>query len=170
MGVLLILAVVLAAGLGLLPFLLAAMFRVVVPTNDVHIVQSRKKTVSYGKGMPGGNVYYQWPSWWPLLGVKTISLPVSNFSVSLENYAAYDKGRLPFIIDVIAFFRIEDGDMAAQRVSSHAELETQLSKILRGACRAILASSQIEEILEGRGKFGEMFTKEVDANLREWGV
>lgn len=94
-----------ALGLFLLSVLLAAMFRVVVSTNDVHIVQSVRKTTSYGKDQPTGNVYYKWPAWWPVIGVKTINLPVSVFDVSLDGYAAYDKGRVPFVIDIMAFFR-----------------------------------------------------------------
>ena len=150
--------------------MLAALYRVVVSTNDVHIVQSVKKTTSYGKDQPTGNVYYAWPDWWPVIGVKTIKLPVSVFDVSLESYNAYDKGRVPFMIDVMAFFRITDSNMAAQRVHSYEELIAQLQGILQGSCRAILAASEIEEILEGRSKFGEMFTKEVDHNLEAWGV
>jgi flotillin len=158
--------------LALLVFaiLVAAMFRIVVPTNDVHIVQSVKKTTSYGKDQAAGNVYYRWPSWMPLIGVKTIGLPVSVFDVKLDGYAAYDKGRVPFEIDVMAFFRITDTNMAAQRVHSQAELVTQLKGILQGACRAILASSDIDEILEGRSEFGNKFTTEVDENLKAWGV
>ena len=163
-------AAVVIVGLALFAILLAAMFRVVVSTNDMHIVQSGRKTVSYGKDQAAGNVYYQWPSWWPLIGVKTINLPVSVFDVDLESYAAYDKGRVPFVIDIMAFFRIHDSNMAAQRVHSYQELIDQLKGILQGACRAILASSEIEEILEGRGKFGKMFTEEVDHNLEAWGV
>lgn len=149
---------------------LAIFFRVVVSTNDVHIVQSAKKTVSYGKDQQAGNVYYQWPSWVPRFGVKTIQLPVSVFDQTLDGYAAYDKGRVPFIIDIIAFFRITNSNTAAQRVHSFPELLEQLKSILQGAIRSILASSEIEEILEGRSKFGEMFTKEVDHQLIEWGV
>lgn len=40
--------------------------RSVVSTNDVHIVQRGKRTVSYGKDQADGNVYYAWPSWLPL--------------------------------------------------------------------------------------------------------
>jgi len=150
--------------------LLAMAFRIVVSTNDVHIVQSAKKTVSYGKDELGGGVYYKWPSWVPVVGVRTITLPKSVFDVSLDSYAAYDKGRVPFVIDIIAFFRITDSNMAAQRVFSFEELKDQLANILRGAIRTILASSEIEDILEGRSKFGEMFTKEVDEQLKQWGV
>lgn len=104
------------AAVVVLMLFISMMFRVVVSTNDVHIVQSAKKTVSYGKGQVAGNTYYKWPSVLPIIGVKTISLPMSVFDVRLENYAAYDKGRLPFKIDIMAFFRIDDSNTAAQRV------------------------------------------------------
>lgn len=154
----------------LIAIFMAMSFRIVVSTNDVHIVQSARRTVSYGKDQAAGNTYYKWPQWVPMIGIRTIELPVSIFNVTLSNYAAYDKGRVPFIIDIMAFFRITDSNMAAQRVSSFAELQTQLEGILQSACRSILARSEIEEILEGRSSFGELFTKEVDHNLAQWGV
>lgn len=149
---------------------IAMIFRTVVSTNDVHIVQSAKKTISYGKGEAAGNTYYNWPASVPVIGIKVIQLPVSVFDVKLSGYAAYDKGRVPFVVDIMAFFRVTDSGVAAQRVHSFPELHTQLESILQGAIRTILASSEIEEILEGRSKFGEMFTKEVDHQLLEWGV
>lgn len=124
-------------GVGLLAWLvvstlLAIMFRVVVSTNDVQIVQSRKSTISYGKDQKAGNVYYRWPSWVPIVGVKTITLPMSVFDQSLDGYAGYDKDRVPFVVDVMAFFRVIDSNMAAQRVHSFKELEDQLkSRLVR---------------------------------------
>lgn len=162
-------AVILGAAAFLVIFL-AMCFRIVVPTNSVDIVQSAKETISYGKDQPAGNTYYRWPSWVPVVGVKTISLPVSVFDQTLTNYAAYDKGRVPFVIDVMAFFRIVDSNLAAQRVHSFEDLMEQLKSILQGAIRSILASSEIEEILEGRAKFGELFTAAVDHQLAAWGV
>ncbi len=150
--------------------LVAVFLRVVVSTNDVHIVQSAKSTTSYGKDQPAGNVYYKWPPALPLIGVNVSMLPVSVFAQNLNDYAAYDKGRVPFMIDIIAFFRITDSNVAAQRVSSMQDLTHQLEYILKGAIRSILASSEIEEILEGRSHFGEMFTRAVDEQLVQWGV
>lgn len=161
-----------AAVLGVIAAVLvvAIFFRVVVPTNEVHIVQSARSTVSYGKDQPTGNTYYAWPSWIPRIGIRTIRLPVSVFQLPLNDYAAYDKGRVPFVIDIMAFFRITDSNMAAQRISTFHELQEQLEAILQGAARTILAKSDIEEILEGRAQFGELFTKEVDEQLQQWGV
>lgn len=144
--------------------------RRVVSTNDVHIVQSSKKTTSYGKDTGNGNTYYEWPSWLPLLGITKVILPVSVFDLNLKGYEAYDKGRLPFVVDVTAFFRIIDSNVAAQRVSSFEELHNQLTAVVQGAVRTILANNEIEEIMQGRSKFGNEFTQEVDHQLANWGV
>lgn len=149
---------------------IAKQLRIVVGTNDVHIVQSRKATTSYGKGQAVGNVYYKWPSWLPIIGVQTTSLPLSVYSLALKDYAAYDRGRVPFTIDIIGFFRVADPNMAAERIASFDDLKIQLTGILQGSIRSILATSEIEEILEGRAKFGEMFTHAVDEQLKNWGV
>lgn len=149
---------------------LALLFRRVVATNEVHIVQSSKKTMSFGKDTENGNTYYEWPSWIPLLGITKVTLPVSVFDLDLDGYEAYDKGRLPFVVDVKAFFRITDSNVAAQRVASFTELREQLQAIVQGAVRTIIASSEIEEIMQGRSRFGEEFTREVSEQLGNWGV
>lgn len=77
----------------IITFLIAISFRRIVSTNEVHIVQSQKSTISYGKDTKNGNVYYEWPSWIPLLGVSKVILPVSVFKLELASYDAYDTGR-----------------------------------------------------------------------------
>ncbi len=168
-GSLQLIVIIAAVFLGL-SLVIALLLRRVVHTNEVHIVQSGKATVSYGKDHPSGNSYYEWPSWIPKFGIVKIVLPVSVFDEDLESYEAYDKGRLPFVVDIKAFFRITDSNVAAQRVSSFDELRSQLRAILQGATRTILASADIEDIMQGRSQFGEMFTQEVELQLKNWGV
>ncbi len=151
-------------------FLIAIVLRRVVETNEVHIVQSSKKTTSYGKDTVNGNTYYEYPSWLPVLGVTKIVLPVSVFDLELLSYEAYDVGRVPFIVDVTAFFRISDTNQAAQRVQNFNELNAQLLSITQGAVRTVLASCDIDEIMLERSKFGEQFTKEVEGQLKSWGI
>jgi len=155
---------------GAICAVLAMAFRVVVKTNEVHVIQRNKTTVPYGRNKPAGNVYYKWPEWIPRLGVSQIILPTSIFGVDLKNYAAYDVGRVPFMVDVKAFYQVEDPETAAQRVRDFRELTEQLTDILRGAVRKILASADIEAIMEGRGRFGDEFTSEVRDQLKAWGV
>ncbi len=150
--------------------ILPMLFRVVVDTNKVHIVQSRKKTTSYGTGQASGNVYYKWPSWFPMIGVTRIVLPVNNFDLHLHSYKAYDKERVPFELDLTAFFRIADTNKAAERVSDVEALRKQLEYIVQGAARKILASHDINQIMTDRATFGQQFTFEVKSELENWGV
>ena len=161
--------VVVAAILGTMLFFWVVALRRVVPVNEVHIVQTRKNTISYGKGFDS-NTYYEWPSWIPLIGLTMIMLPVSNFSIDLPDYAAYDKERVPFLVHVMAFFRINDSNTAAQRVASFDELKQQLTAIVQGSVRTVLAGHEIDQIMLDRSRFGEAFTKEVQPQLGSWGV
>ncbi len=145
-------------------------FRRVVPTNMVHIVQSAKSTTVYGKGQSAGNSYFEWPSSLPFIGVAVSKFPESIFSISLESYDAYDAVRLPFIVDVTAFFRVSDASTVAQRVSSFEELEGQLHQVIRGSVRRILSKNRLEDIMEARSSLGAEFTAEVEEQIKEWGV
>lgn len=149
---------------------ISSRFRIVVGTSEVHIVQHASMTTTYGKDQPSGNVYYHWPAWIPRAGVRSTALPSAVFALELKDYPAYDKGRVPFQLDVIGFFRITDFSSASARVIDMKNLEEQLRGILQGAMRSILASSEIEDILEGRSEFGRRFTEEVDTQLTQWGV
>ncbi len=149
---------------------LAFMFRRVVSPNEVHVVQGAKNTLSYGKDKPNGNVYYAIPSFIPFFGVETLTLPVSVFDLSFDAYKAYDKDKVPFEVDITAFFRIGDSNIAAQRVSTIEELECQLRSVVQGAVRTTLAKSDIEQIMLDRAVFGEQFTSEVTDELKAWGI
>ena len=155
---------------AIIAVILAICYRTVVNTNMVHIVQNRRDTVPYGKGQNAGNVYYRWPSWVPYFGITVIRFPVSNFDLSLKDYEAYDKDRVPFVVDITAFFRINNTESAAQRVANIVELEAQLAQIVQGAVRKVLASDVIDQIMLERAQFGEQFTQEVADQLTEWGV
>lgn len=143
--------------------------RRIVPTNVVHIVQRGNTTTSYGVGKTS-NVYYEWPSWLPIIGVTVRELPVSNFDIDLKKYEAYDKDRVPFVVDVKAFFHIANTNVAAEKVESFEELKGQLENVVQGAVRSILAKSKLEEIMEERSIFGEKFTSMVNSDLKNWGV
>lgn len=143
--------------------------RRIVPTNVVHIVQRGKYTVSYGVGKTS-NVYYHFPKWMPFLGVEVRELPVSNFGIDLPKYSAYDKDRVPFEVDVLAFFHISDTNKAAEKVASFQDLTAQLTNVVKGAVRSILAKSKLEQIMEERSVFGQQFTDAVREDLKSWGV
>ena len=144
--------------------------RRVVPTNMVHIVQSKSASTPYGRGKPAGNTYYAWPAWIPVIGVTVTQFQESIFPISLNDYEAYDSARLPFMIDVTAFFRVDDAETVAQRVSNFGELTNQLEAVLQGSVRRILATNPLEEIMQERSSLGQQFTDEVKKQISEWGV
>lgn len=183
-------------GYGILAVIVIAFFRWilslrrVVRPSEVHVVRKASKTLIYGdagaierlaeenaeKAEPvkkeevAGNAYYAIPSWIPIWGVEVQVLPLSNFSVDLDNYEAYDKDKLPFKVDVTAFFRIADYRQAASRIADNKTLQEHLKKIVQSAVRTILASDALEDIMVKRSVYGEQFTKEVRENLKAWGV
>jgi flotillin len=106
----------------------------------------------------------------PVIGITKTILPVSVFDLSFKDYEAYDKDRVPFVVDIVAFFRIEDSNVAAQRVANFGELLTQLKAIVQGAIRTVLASHDIDSIMVDRSKFGDAFTGQVVEQLKNWGV
>ncbi len=161
-----------------LTLVVALFLRRVVAPNEVHIVQGRNGTTTYGRqsadvtaeSSSAGNSYYAWPSWIPIIGVQIVVMPLSVFDQQLTNYEAYDIGKVPFVVDIVAFFRISDAAVAAKRVASLSELNDQLNSILQGAVRTILAKHEIEEIMMERSTFGKMFTQETEDQLKSWGV
>lgn len=165
LNILIVVAVVIVLWL-----VLAILFRRVVSTNVVHIVQRGRTTMPYGTGLSAGNVYYAWPSWIPRFGINVIQLPVSNFDLTLEDYEAYDMDRVPFMVHVTSFFRIADTALAAQRVDSIVALKEQLMQIVQGAVRKVLASDKVDAIMLERSKFGAAFTGEVVEQLKQWGI
>lgn len=150
--------------------------RRVVSPNEVHVVRQGKKTLVYGRvdnkenSQVSGNSYYQWPVWLPGLGVNVTTLPLSVFSINLDNYSAYDKDRLPFVVDIQAYFRISDYEVAASRIPDFNELKKQLLGILQGASRSLLANEALEDIMGKRNEYGDKFTTQVKDQLASWGV
>lgn len=175
--------VLLAAGIVILVLLLFALrqifsLRRVVAPNEVHIVRQGRKTLIYGNvddtpnvvDVSAGNSYYEWPVWIPVLGVNVSVLPLSVFDIDLNNYNAYDKDRLPFVVDIQAFFRISNYKLAATRIKDFSELRSQLTGILEGASRSLLANEQLECIMGERAEYGSKFTNAVREQLANWGV
>jgi len=163
-------AVAVAVIIALKAVNLAKDLRRVVKPNVVHIVQKRASTINYGKGFDGGNAYWEWPEWIPVIGLTKIALPLSIFDLDLKNYEAYDEDKVPFMVDVKAFFVINQPSVAAERVSDMRELMEQLTGILQGTVRTVLAKHPVEKIMVDRSTFGELFTKETSEQLKEWGV
>lgn len=170
MSTILSILAIIAAVIGVAALVLAVLLRRVVPTNMVHIVQTTRNSIPYGRGKDAGNTYYAFPSWVPKFGITVTEFPESIFQIPLAAYEAYDQARLPFVVDVTAFFRINKAEVAAQRVATFKELQNDLRAVLQGAVRRVLATNSLEDIMQSRSELGEQFTKEVQEQIAEWGV
>lgn len=147
--------------------------RKVVPTNEAHVVQKASKSVSYGKGVDNGtnwNVYLAWPSWVPVVWVSVQKLPLSIFDLQLNDYEAYDSGKVPFQVDITAFFEIREPEVAAQKVFTIGELKDQLNETLKWVVRKVLASKDIVEIMESRVEIKKEFYDQVFGAVKSWGI
>lgn len=144
--------------------------RTIVPPNKRHIITQGKKVISYGKDTSLGNVYYEWPAFLPVIGMSVQVLPVSNFELELDAYEGYDIDKVPFVVDIVAFYRILDATEAAMKAESYTTLKHQLSEILSGAVRKVLATYKLEDIMLKRSELGASFTEEVGGQLEKWGV
>lgn len=146
--------------------------RKIVPTNEAHIVRTCNGTKCYGDSVAGnsGNTYYKFPEWIPVLGTQVTEIPTSVFELELPDYEAYDKDKTPFLVEVRAFYRIDNPVLAASRISNFSKLSEQLLDITKGAVRSVLAKEDIELIMCERNKYGKQFTDEVQEQLTEWGV
>jgi flotillin len=156
--------------LAIIFIIIAVNLRKVVPTNEVHILQRWSTTIIKGKGFEWWNVYYAWPQWVPGLGISVTKLPLYVFDIKLSNYQAYDNGKIPFVVDVTAFFVIKDPELAAKRVADFEELKEQLIEVVRWAVRKTLAQYDIQEIMEARWELGQKFYEEVTNAVKEWWV
>lgn len=145
-------------------------WRRVVPTNEYHIVQRSNKTIEYGKDRPAGNSYYAIPSFIPIFWVNVQVMPWTIFDITINNYDAFDSGRVPFMVDIAGFFRIDNPAIAAQRIKTIDELNSQLEAIVSSVARTILGKMDINDILETRSSLWDSFMEEISKNVREFGL
>jgi len=58
-------------------------------------------------------------------------LPLSIFTLELNGYEAYDEGKVPFQVDITAFFEIKEPVLAAEKIFTIGELKDQLNETVK---------------------------------------
>lgn len=155
---------------GIIIVYIMSQLRKVVSTNEAHVVQKWNSSVAFGKWFEWGNVYYAWPSWVPGIWISVQKLPLSIFDLQLNDYKAYDSGKVPFQVDITAFFEIKEPETAAQKVETISELRNQLNETLKWVVRKVLASKDIVDIMESRTEIKQEFFDEVYKAAKSWGI
>lgn len=166
-GVALLLLIV---GVAVIALFIASLYRTVVPTNMVHIVNSAKGRITYGSNTKDGNTYYAFPSWMPVIGVNVTYFETSNFPVQLHKSRVHALNNVPIRINVQSFFALSNADIVSQRVASDGKLKEDLEAIVTSALRTVCAQFTIEDLLAKRLEIAEMYTKEVSHSIEKWGL
>jgi flotillin len=56
---------------------------------------------------------------------------LSIFTLELNGYEAYDVGKVPFQVDITAFFEIKEPVLAAEKIFTINELKEQLNETVK---------------------------------------
>jgi flotillin len=152
------------------PFLIAWMWRVVVPTNMVHIVNVAKSQKVYGRNYPAGNAYFRFPEWFPFVGVSVTQFETSNFQIKLENKEVNAFNNVPILISTQSVFVLKDAKIVAEKVASDKVMKDSLTDIVISSLRTVCNKYTIEELLAKRKEISSDFSEEVNKNTNEWGL
>ena len=144
--------------------------RKVVATNEVHIVQSKNKTVVYGKNTKTGNVYRAIPPWVPGFGVVVTQLPSTILNISFNDFVVRDSNLIPFVVNLRAYAVIEDYILAATRIFTINEVKEHLTGVLQSTVRKMFAKYTLMGILERRNSLGEELTEACKEEFKLWGT
>jgi len=150
----------------------ALKLRRVVPTNEVHIVQSSNNTFIYGKEAPDneGNSYWQIPVWVPRYGVCVTKLPATIQDVTLEKCKIFDRDALEFGLTIKAFFRIINYNKTGGCIFKVSELQNQLRDVIHCVALGVFSKEPLDKILVGFTEYNDLITKGVQAQVKEWGI
>ena len=145
--------------------------RKVVPKDEVHILKMWNKVIVKGRIFYEWNIYYYFPKYIPYFGISWVKkLPLWVFDIELLNYQAYDSGKIPFNVDITAFFVIKDPELAAKRVADFEELKDQLVEVVKGTVRKILAQYDIQEIMDAKWELTQKLYEELTNAVKKWWV
>jgi len=129
-------------------FIIILKSRKIVPTNEAHILQKWNKIIVKWNWFDAWNVYYYFPQWVPIFGVKVTKLPLYVFDIKLKQYKVYDNEKVPFNVDITAFFVIKNPELAAKRIANFDELKEQLTETIAWAVIKIISQYSIKEVIE----------------------
>lgn len=145
--------------------------RKVVPNNKVHIIEKENKSIIYWKGYKWWNSYFSWPAYIPFIWwIKTKILPLSVFNLKIKSYKTYDKTRVPFLIDIIWFFKISDPIANSQNIESIKDLEIKLNDIFKLSIIKVFEEKNIIEIFEKIKKVDKEILDTLNKEIKSWWI
>lgn len=162
-----------AVGTLFLLVLIALKFYVVVEPNKAHVVVS----------MGGGRKIYH-PArdgstsayfYLPFL-MQRIIVSLENVKHEINDIELKDLNVAPFKCDITCWFRIENPELAAEKLDVDEDgnimrsITETLNAQIQGVARSAAMGQEVIDLMRNRQGFGEEVFKQVNGDLDEWGV
>ena len=117
-------------------------------------------------------IYYNFPSWIPVIGCIVKRMPLEIIQISVKGYETFAKANARFVIDVSVYCRIENVPAAAQKFpgTNLEDFKKGMSAIIVSAVRKTTANYAIEDIISKRKEISEEIRLEIAEDFLKWGV
>lgn len=170
---LIILAVILIV-IGLTIWILKMRRIVELKYADVVVRKNGTKLYSADGTIQGseGAIYYDIPSWIPILGCIVKRMPLEIIQLLVKDYETFAKANARFVITVSVYCRIKNVTTAAQRFPGNniADFKNGMNAIIVSAIRKTTANYAIEDIISKRKEIGDEIKEEILQDFDKWGV
>ena len=155
--------------------LLAISWYRVVPANFAHVVVRRGGVHVYssvpGQATSGKAAYFQIPKSLPYIGVRVHAMPLSMLEINVTDFLAFDRDRVRFECDIVAYMVVEDPLKAAKRFPFGLnELKDQVFKIIKATTRDTTTKLTIREIINDRPAIARRVNEYLEPEVVKWGM
>jgi len=161
--------------LAVIAVLLAISWYRVVPANFAHVVVRRGGVHVYssvpGQSTTGKAAYFQIPKSIPFFGVRVHAMPLSMLEINVADFLAFDRDRVRFECDIVAYMVVEDPLKAAKRFPFGVnELKDQVFKIIKATTRDTTTKLTIREIINDRPAIAHRVNEYLEPEVVKWGM
>ena len=161
--------------LAVIAILLAFSWYRIVPANSAHVVVRRGATRVYSSHKEQSThetaAYFRIPKWIPHFGVRVHAMPLSMLEINVKDFLAFDRDRVRFECDIVAYMVVENAMKAAKRFPFGLnELKDQVFKIIKATTRDTTTKLTIREIINDRPAIARRVHEYLEPEVVKWGM
>lgn len=147
----------------------------IVPANFAHVVVRHNCTKVYSPHAEQSTVnraaYFRIPKWIPYFGCRVHMMPLSMLEINVTDFLAFDRDRVRFECDIVAYMVVNDALMAAKRFPFGInELKDQVFKIIKATARDTTTKLTIREIINDRPAIARRVHEYLSPEVLKWGM
>lgn len=138
-------------------------------------IYSADKTVTMRNGTKlhvPNTVYYQFPSWMPVIGTTVKTMPLTIIEIPVANYKTFAKGNARFVVDTSVYCQITDVLQAAQKFPGNTidDFQAGIREIIVSAIRKATTSYVVEDVIAKRQEIALDIFNDIKDDVTKWGV